>query len=222
MSAANTRPSGSLLARISQSSSSCQYCQCRVCRFILSVSCNLHLSRSCGRESWTSSCHSAWIRRSFWLHRTTDYATVLLPLPGISNDLEVCQGRGIAVLVHCGGNMRVSHQFLLHSHGCSGLVQPCSVCVTERVKPDSAKSQFQTCRNQVVGANRVCVIRSTCHRTREEPVSFGIETERLPLPQFENEAPFDWNLVLRILRLQFAGGVNPRVIPRIHASRVIP
>jgi hypothetical protein len=23
------------------------------------------------------------------LHRTTDYATVLLPLPGISNDLEV-------------------------------------------------------------------------------------------------------------------------------------
>jgi hypothetical protein len=30
------------------------------------------------------------------------------------------QGRGIAVLVHCGGNMRVSHEFLLHSRGCSG------------------------------------------------------------------------------------------------------
>jgi len=25
----------------------------------------------------------------FRLHRTTDYATVVLPLPGISNDLEV-------------------------------------------------------------------------------------------------------------------------------------
>jgi hypothetical protein len=28
-------------------------------------------------------------RLSGRLHRTTDYATVLLPLPGISNDLEV-------------------------------------------------------------------------------------------------------------------------------------
>jgi len=157
MSAANTRPSGSLLARISQSSSSCQYCQCRVCRFILSVSCNLHLSRSCGRESWTSSCHSAWIRRSFWLHRTTDYATVLLPLPGISNDLEVCQGRGIAVLVHCGGNMRVSHQFLLHSHGCSGLVQPCSVCVTERVNlsPDSGRASVLRNRDRAFATSSV-------------------------------------------------------------------
>ena len=31
----------------------------------------------------------ASIRHSFRLHRTTDYATVVLPLPGISNDLEV-------------------------------------------------------------------------------------------------------------------------------------
>jgi hypothetical protein len=32
---------------------------------------------------------SAQIRRSSRLHRTTDYATVLFPLPGLSNDLEV-------------------------------------------------------------------------------------------------------------------------------------
>ncbi len=88
--------------------------------------------------------------------------------------------------------MRMSHEFLLHSHRCSGLVQPRTICVTERVKPDPAKSQFQTCRNQVVGANRVGVIRSTRHWAREEPLSFGVETERLPFPQFENEAPFDW------------------------------
>jgi len=31
----------------------------------------------------------AWIRRSFRMLRTTDYATVVLPLPGMSNDLEV-------------------------------------------------------------------------------------------------------------------------------------
>jgi len=31
----------------------------------------------------------AWIRRSVRLLRTTDYATVMLPLPVISNDLEV-------------------------------------------------------------------------------------------------------------------------------------
>ena len=37
----------------------------------------------------TSGCHSARFRRSSGLARTTDYATVLLPLPGISNDLEV-------------------------------------------------------------------------------------------------------------------------------------
>ncbi len=43
----------------------------------------------------------------------------------------------------------MSHEFLLYAHGCSGLVQPSTICVTERVKPDPAKSQFQTCRNQV-------------------------------------------------------------------------
>jgi len=52
------------------------------------------------------------------------------------------QGRGVAVLVHRGGNMRMSHEFLLHSQ-CSGLVQPRTICVTERVKPDPAKSPFQ-------------------------------------------------------------------------------
>ena len=68
------------------------------------------------------------------------------------------QGRGISILVHCGGNVRMSHEFLLYAHGCSGLVQPRTICVTERVKPDPAKSRFQTCRNQIVGANRVGVI----------------------------------------------------------------
>ncbi len=54
------------------------------------------------------------------------------------------------------------------------------------------------------------MIRSTCHWTRKEPVPFGIETERLPSPQFENEAPFDWNLVLRILGLQFVEPLSDR------------
>jgi hypothetical protein len=31
--------------------------------------------------------------------------------------------------------------------------------VTERVKPDPAKSQFQTCRNQVVVAHRIGMTR---------------------------------------------------------------
>jgi hypothetical protein len=115
------------------------------------------------------------------------------------------QGRGIAVLVHCGGNMRVSDEFLLHSHGCCGLVQPLTICVTERMKPDPAKSQFQTCRNQVVGAHRVGMIRSTRHRAR-----FGIETERLPFLEFEDKAPFDRNLVLRILRLQLVEPLSDR------------
>jgi len=30
----------------------------------------------------------------------------------------------------------VSHEFLLYAHGCSGLVQPRTICVTERVPPD--------------------------------------------------------------------------------------
>ena len=47
------------------------------------------VSRIRGRNSRYARCHSAWIRRLSRLHRTTDYATVLLPLPGISNDLEV-------------------------------------------------------------------------------------------------------------------------------------
>lgn len=32
-------------------------------------------------QSQSSSGHNALIQRSFWLHRTTVYATVLLPLP---------------------------------------------------------------------------------------------------------------------------------------------
>lgn len=49
----------------------------------------LHFSEFVAETRGTSSCHGVWIRRSSRQHRTTDYATVLLPLPGISNDLEV-------------------------------------------------------------------------------------------------------------------------------------
>jgi len=97
----------------------------------------------------------------------------------------------------------VSHQFLLNAHGCSGFVQPSAVGVTERVEPDPAKSQLETCRNQVVGANRICMIGPTGYRTWEQPAPLAVDTERLPFPQFEDEAPFDRDLVLRVLRFQF-------------------
>ena len=61
--------------------------------------------------------------------------------------LALGQSRGIAIMVHCGGNVRVSHEFLLHAHGCSGFVQPGSVGVAERMEADPAKSQLETCRN---------------------------------------------------------------------------
>src|SRR3981081_3949482 len=59
------------------------------CLFILSVSLSLHSPEFVAETLGTSSCHSAGMRRSSRLHCTTDYATVVLPLPGISNDLEV-------------------------------------------------------------------------------------------------------------------------------------
>ncbi len=68
------------------------------------------------------------------------------------------------------------------------------------------------------------MIRSTRHWTREEPVSFGIETERLPFPQFENEAPFDWNLVLRIVvRPKGGEGLGNRFVQHLrrHVERVL-
>ena len=99
--------------------------------------------------------------------------------------------------------MRVSHKFLLYANGCAGLVQPGTVCVAERVEPDPAKSQLKTCRNQVVGTNRIGMIRPASHRTREEPSPLAVQTERLPFLQFEDEAPFDRDLVLGVLRLQF-------------------
>jgi hypothetical protein len=61
-----------------------------------------------------------------------------------------CQGRGISLLVHR-GDVRVSHEVLLHTHGCSGFVQPSTVGVAVVVELDPAKSQLKTCRNQVVG-----------------------------------------------------------------------
>ena len=81
--------------------------------------------------------------------------------------LALGQGRGIAILIHGGRHMRVSHEFLLYAHGCSGFVQPRTISVAERVKPDPAKSQLETCRNQVVGTNRIGMIRPAGHRTRK-------------------------------------------------------
>jgi hypothetical protein len=68
--------------------------------------------------------------------------------------LAFCQGGDISILVHCGGNVRMSHEFLLYAHGCSGFVQPSTVGVAEGVEPDPSKSQLKTCWNQVVGTNR--------------------------------------------------------------------
>jgi len=75
--------------------------------------------------------------------------------------------------------------------------------VAERVEPDPAKSELKTCGNQVVGTNRIGMIGSTGHRTREQPSPLGLDTERLPFSQFEDEAPFDRDLILRVLRFQF-------------------
>ena len=43
---------------------------------------------------------------------------------------------------------------------------------------------------------------SASHWTREEPLPLGLDTNRLPFLQFENEAPFERNFVLRVLGLQ--------------------
>ena len=64
--------------------------------------------------------------------------------------------------------------------------------VAERVEPDPAKSQLQTCRNQMVCTNRIGVIGPTGHRAWEEPSPLGFETDRLPFPQFENGEPVDF------------------------------
>ena len=50
---------------------------------------NLHFPEFLADTCDKRDSRSAWLRRSYRLHRTTDYATVLLPLPGLSNDLEV-------------------------------------------------------------------------------------------------------------------------------------
>jgi len=42
-----------------------------------------------GRDSQCEQFSQCLGLPSSWAHHTTDYATVVLPLPGISNDLEV-------------------------------------------------------------------------------------------------------------------------------------
>jgi hypothetical protein len=42
-----------------------------------------------GRKLSPPAARGASIRHAYRLHHATDYATVLFPLPGISNDLEV-------------------------------------------------------------------------------------------------------------------------------------
>jgi hypothetical protein len=55
----------------------------------------------------------------------------------------------------------MSHELLLYAHRCSGFVQPGTVGVAECVESDPAKSQLETCRNQVVGTNRIGMIGPT-------------------------------------------------------------
>ena len=99
---------------------------------------------------------------------------------------------------------------MLHAHGCSGLIQPGTVGVAEPMEPDPATSQLETYRDKVVGSNRVGVIGLPGHCTREEPSSLGLETERLPLLQFMNEAPLERDLVLRVFGLQFVESLADR------------
>jgi hypothetical protein len=54
------------------------------------------------------------------------------------------------------------------------------------------------------------VIGPTGHWTGEEPSSLGLETEGLPFLQFENEAPFERDLVLGVLGLQFVESLADR------------
>jgi len=92
--------------------------------------------------------------------------------------------------------------------------------MAERVEPDPAKSQLKSCRNQVVGTNRIGVIRPIGHRTREQPSPLGLDTERLPFPQFENEAPFDRDIVeqVRMIRDEIEKRVH-NLVAREQMSR---
>jgi len=53
------------------------------------------------------------------------------------------QRRGISILVHRGGDVRVSHEFLLNAHGCSRFVQPSTVGVAERGEMGTFLMWFQ-------------------------------------------------------------------------------
>ena len=71
----------------SQSCSSCQYGFNLM--FQVHMKALIYGSEFLAKTSRYADSRGASIRHSFRLHRTTDYATVVLPLPGISNDLEV-------------------------------------------------------------------------------------------------------------------------------------
>jgi hypothetical protein len=73
--------------------------------------------------------------------------------------------------------------------------------MAEHVKADPSESYLKTGWDEVIGADRVGVIRTTRDRTWEEPTDFGIDAENLPFLQFEDEAAFERDFVLRILRL---------------------
>jgi hypothetical protein len=93
MSAAKSRPSRSSISKNttvqSQSSSSCQYGSMSCCRFIPSASLDLSFPEFLAETSDTHTPAMSQSGALYRLHRTTDYATVLFPLPGLSNDLEV-------------------------------------------------------------------------------------------------------------------------------------
>ena len=52
--------------------------------------------------------------------------------------LALCLHQRVAIDVHRGRDLGVPHEFLLHSHRCSGVVQPGSVRMPEGVPTDAA------------------------------------------------------------------------------------
>jgi hypothetical protein len=72
------------------------------CRFIPSTFLDLYFPELLAETRDTHTPAVSQSGTSYRLHRTTDYATVLLPLPGISNDL-VCQFRHGPEAINCAG-----------------------------------------------------------------------------------------------------------------------
>ena len=118
--------------------------------------------------------------------------------------------RSVAVMVHSGGNVSVAHEFLLYAQRSSGFVEPGTVAVAAYVKTDPAQPQFDTCRNQVLGTDRVGVIGPAGYWTWKDPAVRGFRAQRLPFCQLENKAPFERHLVLGVFGFQFVDSFSDR------------